>query len=334
MSNSELVTVNATPSAIATEHAPRIGEAARDAFARDAFAKNTRRAYEGAINRFRAWMTDNNENELTADVISRWISCLATQGRCLSSIRQSLAAVRWAMRSTNLPDVGGDHIVRTTLRGIARARKSDMSKAKQPVMRADLERLVAGLEDDSAGSIYLRALLLFAWASAMRRSEISNLRWRHLRWDEQGVAVQIVRSKGDQTGEGQEIPLLFASRPNLCPVLALQRLRAKLRWLCDDDDGDRPVFPRLTKAGWVRVSKPCPDRVLLERVRDAAKKAGIEPSSFGMHSFRSGFATEAARQGRSLDRIQTHLRHETPTTTARYVKKGRLFEDSAAAGLL
>lgn len=335
MSNNEIVTVHATPSVLATEHAPRVGETARDAFARAAFAPNTRRAYEGAINRFRAWMLANNEQELTADAISRWISALATEGRSPSSIRQSLAAVRWAMREARLPDVGGDHVVRVTMRGIAKSHTADDSKPKDPVLRNDLERLIRALEgDDSAAAIYLRALVLVAWQSAMRRSEIAALCWRHLRWTEQGVAVKIARSKGDQTGEGTEIPLFLAGNPLLCPLTALQRLRAKLRWLTDEHDADRPVFPLLTKRGWLRVTKAAPERALLERVRELAVRAGLDPDKLGMHSFRSGFATEAARRGRDMSGIQQHLRHKSPTTTARYVKRGRLFDDSIAAGIL
>lgn len=335
MSSTEIVIIPVMPAALATEHAPRPGEEARDAFRRAAFAPNTQRAYQGALRRFHEWMTAKDEREITADAISRWIADLAATGHSPSSVRQSLAAVRWAMREAHLPDVGSDHVVRSTLRGIAKSHSADDSKAKEPILRADLERMVRALdEDESASAIYVRALLLVAWASAMRRSELAALRWRHLRWAEEGVAVEIVRSKGDQGGAGQTIPLFFGGSTGLCPVTALQRLRAKLRWLTNEDDADRPVFPLLTKKGWLRVHKPAGERVMLERVRETAQRAGLDADTFGMHSFRSGFATEAARRGRDIGGIQRHLRHKSPNTTARYVKRGRLFKDSAAEGIL
>lgn len=327
--------VHVQPAEIATEHVPLAGEAARNKFAQNALSDNTKRAYAGAISRFREWVTATGETEITGDLLSRWISSLADQGRGVSSIRQSLAAVRWLLRESNLPDVGADHVVRMTLRGISRSRSADDVSPKEPILQADLERMVRTLDDDeSSKCIYLRALLLFAWMGAMRRSEITALRWKHLRWTEQGVAVLVVRSKGDQTGQGQEIPIPFASNTTLCPVRALQRLRQRLQKLGGENDGHRPVFPLLTKAGGVRWMRASAERTLLDRIRETATTAGLDPDAFGMHSFRSGFATEASRRGRDIERIQKHLRHKSTATTARYVRRGRLFEDSAAVGIL
>ena len=145
MSN-EIIVVEAQPRVLAAEHAPRVGEEARNEFVRDALSENTQRAYEGALTRFRAWMLEHSETELTADVLSRWIAALAEQRRSISSIRQSLAAVRWAMRQAKLPDVGGDHLVRMTLRGIARSHRADQSAPKEPILRPELESMLAAIE--------------------------------------------------------------------------------------------------------------------------------------------------------------------------------------------
>lgn len=338
MSN-EIIVVEAQPRVLAAEHAPRVGEEARNEFVRDALSENTQRAYEGALTRFRAWMLEHSETELTADVLSRWIAALAEQRRSISSIRQSLAAVRWAMRQAKLPDVGGDHLVRMTLRGIARSHRADQSAPKEPILRPELESMLAAIDaSEEAGStphIYKRALVLFAWTSAMRRSEIVALRWRHLRYVEgKGFVVSVTRSKGDQTGQGQDVPIPLASDPSLCASRALRVLREKARWFAGPNDGDRPVFCVMTAKGFLRVGAPSADRALLEHVRRIAQLAGLDPKAFGMHSFRSGFATEASQRGRGIERIQQHLRHKSTATTARYVKKGRLFEDSSATGML
>jgi site-specific recombinase XerD len=338
MSN-EIIVVEAQPRVLATEHVPRIAEQARNEFVRDALSNNTQRAYDGALARFRAWMLEHDETQLTADVISRWIASLAQQKRSVSSIRQSLAAVRWAMRQKNLPDVGSDHLVRMTLRGIARTHSADQSAPKDPILRDELEKLLAAIDaTHEAGStphIYKRALVLFAWTSAMRRSEIVALRWKHLRYVEgHGFAVSVVRSKGDQTGQGQDVPIPLASDPSLCASRALRVLREKARWFAGPNDADRPVFCAMTAKGFLRAGVASADRALLEHVRRIAKLAGLDPKAFGMHSFRSGFATEAAQRGRGIERIQQHLRHKSASTTARYVKRGRLFEDSSANGIL
>ena len=46
------------------------------------------------------------------------------------------------MREARLPDVGGDHVVRVTMRGIAKSHTADDSKPKDPVLRNDLERFL------------------------------------------------------------------------------------------------------------------------------------------------------------------------------------------------
>lgn len=332
--SSQIVPVRPADTELATEHAPLTGEEARNRFAKDAFSDNTKRAYVCAINRFRKWMDAAGETEITADLLSRWIADLADKGLGISSIRQSLAAVRWAMRQQKLPDLGDDPVVRMTLRGIERNRSADDVAPKEPILQADLERMIRTLDDESSRCIYLRALLLFAWMSAMRRSELAALRWKHLRWTEQGIAVMIVRSKGDQTGQGQEIPVPYAANTTLCPVRALQRLRQRMQSLGGENDAMRPVFPLLTKTGGLRWMRASAERTLLERVRETAVAAGLNADSLGMHSFRSGFATEAARRGRDIERIQKHLRHRSTSTTARYVRRGRLFDDSVAVGIL
>jgi integrase len=82
------------------------------------------------------------------------------------------------------------------------------------------------------------------------------------------------------------------------------------------------------------------DRVLLQRMSDravsrilhrAARLAKLEIPDLSGHSLRAGFATSAAQAGATERAIAQQTRHRSLTTLRRYIRRGTLFEENAAA---
>ena len=65
-----------------------------------------------------------------------------------------------------------------------------------------------------------------------------------------------------------------------------------------------------------------------------AAQAGLDPTTVAGHSLRAGFATTAARKGKSLDAIMRQTLHRSERVAWSYIRMGGVFEDNAAAGIV
>ena len=74
-------------------------------------------------------------------------------------------------------------------------------------------------------------------------------------------------------------------------------------------------------------------RMVASIVQKCAARAGFDPAGFGGHSLRSGFATSAARAGKSEASIMRQTRHKSVTVARRYIREGTCWEDHAGAGI-
>ena len=66
----------------------------------------------------------------------------------------------------------------------------------------------------------------------------------------------------------------------------------------------------------------------------AAERAGLDPKTVGGHSLRAGFATTAAKRGKSLDAVMRQTLHKSVEVARGYIRRAKLFDDNAAVGLL
>ncbi|MCK9551309.1 MAG: hypothetical protein M0R29_11310, partial [Aquamicrobium sp.] len=62
--------------------------------------------------------------------------------------------------------------------------------------------------------------------------------------------------------------------------------------------------------------------------------AGFNPAEFAGHSLRSGFLTEAARQGASIFKMRDVSRHKSVQVLSDYVRDAELFRDHAGEKFL
>lgn len=68
-------------------------------------------------------------------------------------------------------------------------------------------------------------------------------------------------------------------------------------------------------------------------VKRCAERAGLDPEKFAGHSLRAGFATTAAKRGKSLDAIMRQTLHRSERVARTYIRHAKLFDDNAAGGL-
>ncbi len=183
------------------------GRAARG-YASEALAPATRRAYQTDVDAFIGWCRGRGVEALPAEpeVVAAFLAHEAERGLRASTIARRASGICLLHRAAGLDTPTTSEIVRTTLKGIRRS----LGVAPQQKAPATVEVVLDMVQHvpDSLLGVRDRALLLFAFASACRRSELSSMLASHLIEVPDGFRVLIPHSKGDQEGEGQEIAVV------------------------------------------------------------------------------------------------------------------------------
>ncbi|MBA2683891.1 MAG: site-specific integrase, partial [Gemmatimonadaceae bacterium] len=255
--------------------------------------------------------------------IALYLTDLTRRGRRPSTLDMKLAAIAHAHRSrghawTRDPGVSS---VRSGIRrevGVAPEQKS-------AVVVEELATLV-GVLGGSLAELRDRSLLTMGFFGAFRRSELVALNVADLERSRDGLTVKVRRSKGDQEGEGAVKGIPYASNAALCPVRALEA------WLAAAAITEGPLFRCVDRHGRVHA-KALEGRSVARIVQRTATLAGVDSANLAGHSLRAGFATSAARKGKSLDAIMRQTLHKSPQVARSYIRHAQVFDDNAATGI-
>jgi integrase len=228
----------------------------------------------------------------------------------LATVRHRVAVLSTAHRLKQVPNPCEQPAIRTVLSRAARAavKRGVRPRKKTAITLAELE----AMRD--------RALLCFGFASGgRRRSEIAAADLRDLRRiGPQGFIYRLEHSKTQQAG------VTASSTPDK-PILdrAAQALGA---WLAAAGITEGAIFRRLWKH---TVGPALSPAAVGEIVQRRARLAGLE-GDFGGHSLRSGFVTEASRQGVALPAIMAMTEHRAVSSVMGYFQTGGATANPAA----
>jgi len=239
----------------------------------------------------------------------------------LATVRHRVAVLSTAHRLRQLQNPCEQPSIRTVLSRAARAavKRGVRPRKKTAITLAELEAMLATC-DDSLEGLRDRALLCFGFASGgRRRSEVAAADLRDLRRiGPQGYIYRLEHSKTQQAG------VTASSTPDK-PILdrAAQALEA---WLAAAGITEGAIFRRLWKH---RVGPALSPAAVGELVQRRARLAGLE-GDFGGHSLRSGFVTEASRQGVALPAIMAMTEHRAVSSVMGYFQAGGVTDNPAA----
>jgi integrase len=251
-----------------------------------------------------------------------------------------LAAIRAVHAYAGKPLDLNSQALRDIWAGIRRKHGARPTK-KRALVTADLRKAVAALPDNMLGKRD-RALLLVGFASAMRRSELASLvigdhPGHRITFTDNGLLIELGRSKSDQEGQGIIIGIPFGSRVQTCPVRALRA------WLETAGIANGPVFRSVTRHGHVGCSaitghgialavKQAVYRSALADGHDETTAAAMA-ATVGGHSLRAGFVTAADAAGAPISKVMEQARHARFETTRDYIREADAFRDNAASYL-
>ena len=174
------------------------------------------------------------------------------------------------------------------------------------------------------------AMIAIGFAAALRRSEICGLEFGDLQFLQKsgvpvGMFLHIRRSKTDQFGEGQKIPV--PEGKSLRPVARLRE------WLALSGAASGPVFQTMRRGG-VLLGRAMHPSDIGRVVKQYVSAIGLDPSDYAGHSLRTGFVTSAAAHGARMEKIMEVTRHASPRMVLRYIREAEAFEDHAGAAFL
>ena len=302
--------------------APYLAEA--ESYARRSKAENTLKAYRSDWTAFETFCRGRELPSLPAApaTVAAYVADAARTLKA-NTVGRRLTAISQAHQFAGCANPVEDKLVRTVMAGIRRV-KGTAQQGKEPLSPDVLRKMFAGAPDDLR-TARDRALLLVGFAGALRRSELVGLCFEHVRFTDDGLVVTIPKSKTDQEGEGQTVGIPYGSHPESCPV------RALAAWVDRSNITYGYLFPVIGRWGGEVTVKAICDHQLAKIIKRLAEGAGLDPAAYSGHSLRSGLATSAAEGGASERAIMDQTRHRSLKQVRKYIRRGSLFQDNAAA---
>ncbi|HBN8522222.1 site-specific integrase [Pseudomonas aeruginosa] len=236
-----------------------------------------------------------------------------------NTVRHRLAVLAKWCALRDWPSPTDSKAVKTLLREArkAQARQGVSVRKKTAAVREPLEAMLATCTDGVRG-LRDRALILLAWSGGgRRRSEVVGLQVGDVRRLEADTWVFTLGvTKAGTEGVRHEKPL----RGPAAQALA--------GWLAAAPANTGPLFRRVYRGGRVGAEGLSEDQVA-RIVKRRAELAGLE-GDWGAHSLRSGFVSEAGRQGVSLGEVMAMTEHRSIGTVMGYFQAGEFLNNRAS----
>ncbi|MFE1591125.1 site-specific integrase [Nocardia sp. NPDC058705] len=343
---------------------------------------NTLRAYRTDWIAWAGWCAVEQRQALPADPLDVAVYLAASADARRESgawafspatLDRKSAAIAAVHAANGLPSPTRSDVVRLTLRGIRRTRRTPPTR-KRPVLLHTLDQLLAELPAPEWPTEPARRrdglALLVGFAGALRRSELAGLRISdvHVRTDhatgEPLLIVHLPTTKTDPTGVAeQRIALPRGKHPRTCPVCAFADWVRLLEVHADSGDAGARSWTTNNLATDTTIHRchgftgtplgtdedrplfptinrhgsigatALSGRAVAELVKRYAARAGLDRDLFSGHSLRAGFATQAALGGASDREIMRQGRWANPRTVHGYIRTANPLEDNAVTKL-
>ncbi|WP_263842046.1 site-specific integrase [Salinibacter sp.] len=281
---------------------------------------NTRRAYRRGREHFAAFCEDRGAAPLpaTPESVVAFIEGMAQDGYALPTIDTRLAAIkRWHEKAGHEPP--------TEYRAVRKARENIRDTAeknrevdrKAPLLMEHLRQM-----EFSAGELSElrdRAVLFVGFAGGFRRSELVGLEIKDMTEAEGGIVYRIRDPK--ESDEPATIQV-----PDHVPGLEPTPNEALRKWLQAAGIDSGPLFRMVDRWGNVRdgaLSGYSVNQIVKERIG----AVGEDPSDYGAHSLRAGFATQAYMDGIGEHEAAAQTRHSSLETLREYQRVNVVMED-------
>jgi site-specific recombinase XerD len=289
-------------------------------------ANNTVRAYKSDFNDFGLFCAQNGFDSLPSEpkIVSLYLTQLSTKNVKMSTIKRRLVSIGLIHKLKGHYIDTKHPLIVENLMGIKR-RKGSIQNGKKPLLINNLKKIINVIDQQKKEKIKIfrdRTIILIGFSGGFRRNEIVSLDFDDLDFVEEGLKINIKRSKTDQFGTGFTKGLPYFENSQYCPVVSIQK------WIEISKINSGALFRRFTKGSNLSV-KRLTDQTVALLIKEYLGLAGIDSANYSGHSLRSGFATSAAEAGAEERTIMAMTGHKSTEMVRRYIKDANLFKNNA-----
>jgi len=289
-------------------------------------ANNTVRAYKSDFNDFGLFCVKNGFESLPSEpkIVSLYLTHLSSKDVRMSTLKRRLVSIGVIHKLKGYYlDTKHPSIIENIM-GIKR-RKGSIQTGKKPLLINNLKKIINVIDEQKKEEIKKlrdRSIILIGFSGGFRRNEIVSLDYEDLDFVEEGLKINLRRSKTDQFGEGSVKGVPYFEYSQYCPVLSLKK------WVEKSNIDSGPLFRRFSKGSKLTENR-LTDQTVAVLIKKYLDSAGIESKNYSGHSLRSGFATSAAESGAGERSIMAMTGHKSTEMVRRYIKEANLFKNNA-----
>jgi len=289
-------------------------------------AINTVRAYKSDFRDFGLFCAQNGFKSLPSEpkIVSLYLTHLSTKEVKLSTLKRRLVSIGVIHKLKGHYLDTKHPIIIENIMGIRR-RKGSIQKGKKPLLINYLKKVINVIDEynnEDLKKFRDRSIILMGFSGGFRRNEIVSLNYDDLDFVNEGLKINLKRSKTDQYGEGSVKGLPYFDNTQYCPVLSLKN------WLQVSNINSGPLFRRFSKGSKLSENR-LTDQTVALLIKKYLKLAGIDNKNYSGHSLRSGFATTAAESGAEERSIMAMTGHKSTEMVRRYIKEANIFKNNA-----
>ena len=275
-------------------------------------AHNTLRAYQADFNDFSNFCNTNGFSSLPTNpkIIALYLTHLSSFSK-FSTLKRRLASIK-VIHKLKGHYIDTKHpVISENLMGIKR-KLGVKQLSKKPILISDLKLIVQAIIDDKNEykKIQNKALILIGFAGGFRRSELVSIERDDIDFVNEGVKINLRKSKTDQTGIGMTKAIPYFDNKIFCPVISLNE------WI---------NYAKINNGKIFNIS----DKSVALIIKKYALIAGLDNTKYAGHSLRSGFATSTAETGADERSIMAMTGHKTTQMVRRYIQEANLFKNNA-----
>jgi len=290
-------------------------------------ANNTIRAYKSDFRDFGLFCAQNGFKSLPSEpkIISLYLTHLSTNEVKMSTLKRRLVSIGVIHKLKGHYLDTKHPIIIENIMGIKR-RKGSIQKGKKPLLINNLKHIINVIDeynkDEDLKRLRDRSIILMGFSGGFRRNEIVSVDCDDLDFVNEGLKINLKRSKTDQFGEGFLKAIPYFDNAQYCPVISLKN------WIKISNILSGPLFRRFSKGSKLSANR-LTDQTVALLIKKYLKLAGIDSKNYSGHSLRSGFATSAAESGAEERSIMAMTGHKSTEMVRRYIKEANLFKNNA-----
>ncbi|MDB2486030.1 tyrosine-type recombinase/integrase [Candidatus Pelagibacter bacterium] len=289
-------------------------------------AKNTVRAYKSDFRDFGIFCSQNGFNSLPSEpkIVSLYLTHLSKKDVKMSTLKRRVVSIGVIHKlKGHYLDTKHPAIIENIM-GIKR-RRGSVQKGKKPLLINSLKLIIDVIDKQNKSNMKKlrdRSIILIGFSGGFRRNEIVNLDYDDLDFVQEGLKINVKRSKTDQFGEGFIKALPYFDNSQYCPVVSLKK------WIEISKINSGSLFRRFIKGSRLSENRLTDQSVAL-LIKEYLELSGIDSKNYSGHSLRSGFATSAAESGAEERSIMAMTGHKSTEMVRRYIKEANLFKNNA-----